>query len=79
MENFRELASRTGGESFSAPNTKDVLPAILSAIARHIRYDYVAGFYPSSPGAARKRHTVEVSLRAGNKGQITGGKRLLEH
>jgi VWFA-related protein len=79
MENFRELASRTGGESFSVPNTKDVMPAILSAIAQHIRYDYVAGFYPSAPGAARKRHTVEVSLRAGNKGQITGGKRLLEH
>ncbi len=79
MDKYRNLAKRTGGVSFAAPATRDLLPAILSAIAQHIRYDYVAGFYPSAPGATPKRHSVEVSLRAGNKGQITGGKRLLEH
>jgi len=78
MDNYQNLAKRTGGESFTAPATRGALPAILSAIAQHIRYDYVAGFYPPAPGATRKRRAVEVSLRSKNRGQITGGKRLLE-
>ena len=79
MDKYQSLAKRTGGESFTAPVTKNALPTILSAIAQHIRYDYVAGFYPSAPGVTRKRHAVEVSLRPGRKGEITGGRRLLEH
>jgi VWFA-related protein len=78
MEKYQNLAKRTGGESFTAPPARGLLPAILSAIAQYIRYDYVAGFYPSAPGATRKRRTVEVSLRSGSRGRITGGKRLLE-
>ena len=78
MEKFQELGSRTGGESFAVADTKGLLPTILSAIAQRIRYDYVAGFYPSTPGATRKRRNVEVSLRSSAKGQITGGKHVLE-
>jgi VWFA-related protein len=78
MEKYQNLARRTGGKSFTAAATQNALPAILSAIAQHIRYDYVAGFYPSVSGATRKRRSVEVSMRSKNRGQITGGKRLLE-
>jgi hypothetical protein len=49
MEKYQSLAKRTGGESFTAPATKNALPAILSAIAQQIRYDYVAGFIPPLP------------------------------
>ncbi|MGA3099065.1 MAG: tetratricopeptide repeat protein [Bryobacteraceae bacterium] len=79
MDKYRDLGNRTGGVSFTVLATGGVLPAILGAIAQHIRYDYVAGFYPPASGATRKRHTVEVSLRSGRKGKLTGGKRLLEH
>jgi len=54
---FMTLASATGKEAFDAVGNQDVLPAILKSLANHVRYDYVAGFYPASTGG-RKRHKV---------------------
>jgi hypothetical protein len=75
---FMTLASATGGEAFDAVGTKDVLPTILKSVANHVRYDYVAGFYPASSGG-RKRHKIEVILRSKNRGEIVGGSRALVH
>jgi Ca-activated chloride channel family protein len=75
---FMNLASATGGQAFDAVETKDVLPTILKSLASHVRYDYVAGFYPSSSGG-RKRHKVEVVLRSKSRGEIVGGFRALVH
>jgi VWFA-related protein len=75
---FMSLASATGGQSFDAVGNKDVLPTILKSLANHVRYDYVAGFYPSSSGG-RKRHKIEVVLRSKNHGEIVGGFRALVH
>jgi len=75
---FMTLASATGGRAFDAVGTKDVLPTILKSLAEHVRYDYVAGFYPASSGG-RKRHKVEVVLRSRNRGEIVGGFRALVH
>jgi hypothetical protein len=57
---------------------RDVLPTILKSLAEHVRYDYVAGFYPSSSGGG-KRHRVEVVLRSKNRGEMVGGSRALVH
>ena len=78
IDKYMTLAKRTGGESFTAPATRDVLPGILSAIAQQIRYDYVAGFYPTAAGTNKKRRTVEVSLKTKSKGDLIGGQRLIE-
>ena len=75
---FMKLASDTGGQAFNAVSTKDVMPTILKSLANHVRYDYVAGFYPSSSGG-RKRHKVEVILRSKNRGEMVGGVRTLVH
>jgi hypothetical protein len=73
---FMKLASDTGGQAFNAVSTKDVLPTILKSLANHVRYDYVAGFYPSSSGGG-KRHKIEVVLRSKNRGEMVGGVRTL--
>jgi len=75
---FMKLASDTGGQAFNAVSTKDVLPTILKSLANHVRYDYVAGFYPSSSGG-RKKHKVEVVLRSKSRGEMVGGFRALVH
>jgi VWFA-related protein len=75
---YLNLAAATGGQKFEAIATRDVLPAILKAIAAEVRYDYVAGFYPASSGAA-KRHKIEVVLRSRERGQLVGGTRNLVH
>lgn len=73
-----KLASATGGQAFDTVSTRDVLPAILKSLAEHVRYDYVAGFYPSSSGV-RKKHKIEVVLRSRSRGEIVGGFRALVH
>jgi hypothetical protein len=75
---FMKLASATGGEAFDATGTRDVLPTILKSLANHVRYDYVAGFYPASSGGG-KRHKIEVVLRSGDRGEMVGGVRTLVH
>ena len=57
---------------------RDVLPTILKSLAEHVRYDYVAGFYPSSSGGG-KRHKIEVVLRSRSRGEMVGGFRALVH
>jgi VWFA-related protein len=76
---FLSLAEHTGGRRFEFFGSKNVLATVLRDIAEHIRYDYVVGFYPSASDGTGKQHTVEVSLRSKDKGQIIGGKRVVEH
>jgi VWFA-related protein len=75
---FMSLARATGGQAFDSVATRDVLPTILKSLAQRVRYDYVAGFYPSSSGV-RKRHKIEVVLRSKSRGEIVGGNRALVH
>lgn len=76
IADFSGLASATGGEGFLGTSGESVLPAILKQMAKHLQYDYVAGFYPASSGGQR-RHRVEAVLRAKERGQIVGGTRML--
>lgn len=78
INKFEQLAAATGGMKFEAISNADVLPAILKKMARHIQYDYVAGFYPPSSGGTA-RHKVEVVLRAKDRGRILGGTRTVVH
>ena len=75
---YLELASATGGLKFDAISNQDVLPGILKSLATHIRYDYVAGFSPSTSGG-RKKHKVEIVLRNGKMGEVSGGVRTVVH
>jgi len=78
MASFVNLARATGGQAFDAVATRDVLPTILKSLAQRVRYDYVAGFYPSSSGG-HKRHKVEVILHSKQRGELVGGSRVLVH
>ena len=71
----RILASETGGHAFHEVSNQDILPRILSTIAKEIRYDYVAGYY-SSTSDSEKSRKVEVKWRSKSRGQIIGGGRV---
>jgi VWFA-related protein len=72
---FVKLAAATGGQSFGETVSEDLLARVLRGIAQQLRYDYVAGYYRSSPGDDRK-HDVEVRWRSAPRGQIVGGRRV---
>ncbi len=76
LRSYAALAEATGGEAFHEVRARDALPRILTSISKRLRYDYVAGYYPSSPGST-KRRSVAVKWRSASKGQIIGGTRAL--
>jgi hypothetical protein len=74
---YTALSKETGGAGFDALVAGDnVLPAILKWLAGRVRLDYVAGYYPVSSGAVRRRQ-VEVVLK--RPGTVLGGKRIVVH
>jgi VWFA-related protein len=78
IHDFMALASATGGREFQGLMGADVLPTVLKALAGEIRSDYIVGFYvPVS--SQKKRHHVEVVLRAKDQGRLYGGSRTLVH
>ena len=78
IHDFMSLASETGGKQFQGFMGTDVLPTVLKAVAREIRYDYVGGFYLAASGKP-KSHKIEVVLRSKDRGQLYGGSRTIMH
>jgi hypothetical protein len=76
---FSKLARETGGEVIAAIGGNEVVPQILKAMAERVRFDYVAGYYPSAPAGGKRRHNVEVVLKEKARGRILGGKRIVVH
>jgi VWFA-related protein len=54
LRRYSSLAS-TGGHAFHEVSNQDILPRILSTIAKEIRYDYVAGYYSSASDSEKSR------------------------
>jgi hypothetical protein len=76
---FQALGQDTGGKSYVHPATDSVVPEVLKSIAKQVLpYTYVAGYYPTSTGQ-NKRHEVQVVLRDKNKGELSGGNRIVVH
>jgi VWFA-related protein len=77
IASYMGMARLTGGrEFFQTEEEKEVLPRILRSLAQQIRYNYVAGYYPSNTGG-KKQHKVEVVLKTKARGQIVGGSRTV--
>jgi hypothetical protein len=76
VHDFLGLAPATGGREFKAFMGIDVLPSILKAVAGEVRSGYIAGFYVPASGG-KKRHQIEVVLRAKDRGRLYGGSRTI--
>ncbi len=76
---FISLAESTGGRAFefAGRTPEDLLDQILKKMAAEIRYDYTAGYSPSSTGNGKPRR-VQVVLKDKNRGQIVGGVRYVQ-
>jgi Ca-activated chloride channel family protein len=60
---FAELATLTGGRSFSTRNARE-LTGIVQAIARELRFQYLLGYSPSRPltAGANEWRSIEVKV-----------------
>ena len=75
---FADIGEKTGGRSFDPPVfNSQIVRQILQAMVGHIQSEYVAGYYPASPGAQGKPRKVEVKLRSAALGKVRGGVRTL--
>ena len=69
-----EIAQATGGLGVTPERiTPAVLEKILTMVTERLRYGYVAVFRPSPSDAAPVSHHLEVRLRPGQTGKLTGG------
>jgi Ca-activated chloride channel homolog len=63
---FQEMATVTGGRSFQAP-TVSALPAVLSAIAGELRFQYLIGYAPAAvAGRPRGWRSIQVRVNRPN-------------
>lgn len=59
---FAELASATGGRSFSTKEPRE-LASILTTIVRELRFQYLLGFVPPHAASAERRwHSIAVGV-----------------
>jgi VWFA-related protein len=83
IKHYISLAQATGGQEFQTTVSDELLPEILRVQAERMRFDYVVGYYPSSatdkPAGTATEHSVQVILRAKDRGTILGGTRLVVH
>jgi hypothetical protein len=78
VQKFIDLAERTGGHEYRGPMNDEIVPSILKSMALEIQSSYVAGYYPQASDS-KSKHVVQVGLRNHERGEISGGTRILIH
>jgi VWFA-related protein len=80
MQQFAAIGAATGGRSFDPPTVNNtVVRAILSAVVKQVRYEYVVGYTPEESGAEKRTRKVQVRMLSKDKGKIEGGIRTVVH
>jgi VWFA-related protein len=80
MQEFAGIGPATGGRSFDPlAMNNTVVRAILSAVVKQVRYEYVVGYAPGESGSEMRAHKVQVKLLSKDKGKIEGGTRTVIH
>lgn len=73
---FLDMGEATGGLAFEPEQiTATVMEEILTGVAEHLRSEYVVAFRPAPSDGKPVTHHLEVRLRPGQKGVVTGGVR----
>jgi hypothetical protein len=82
MQEFANIGPATGGRSFDPMVMNNtVVRAVLSAVVKQVRYEYVVGYAPEDSGQEKRIHKVQVKLvtKDKDKGKIDGGVRTVVH
>jgi hypothetical protein len=76
VRTFLDLGPATGGLSFDPEQiTGTVMGEIFGTIAEHMRTEYVLAFQPAPTPVGSAGHRLEVRLRPGVAGTVSGGVR----
>jgi hypothetical protein len=79
LRSFEGLGAATAGRAFLGMKPATALHEVLKLLADDVLPNtYVTGYSPPSPGR-NKPHEVQVVLRDRNKGELTGGSRIVVH
>jgi Ca-activated chloride channel family protein len=80
MQEFASIGPATGGRSFDPlVMNNTVVRALLSSVVKQVRYEYVVGYSPETPGSEKRIRKVQVKLVSKDKGKIEGGIRTVLH